>query len=155
MKNKRRLLLPLLFAIAISMLLAIPAFAKPKPKLDQKSISINVGQSVKLNLINAKKAKWTSSNKQVATVKNGLVVGKKAGKAVISAKVGKKTLKCKVNVLPVPAVQTYVCNTNTMKFHRPDCRSVNEILPKNRFDTTESREAIIAKGFVPCKICYP
>ena len=155
MQTRKKLTLLLFLVVVMSMLLAIPAFAKPKPKLDQKSVSINVGQSVKLNLINAKKAKWTSSNKKVATVKNGLVVGKKAGKAVISAKVGKKTLKCKVNVLPIPAVQTYVCNTNTMKFHRPDCRSVGEILPKNRFDTTESREAIIAKGFVPCKICCP
>ncbi len=49
----------------------------------------------------------------------------------------------------------YVLNTNTMKFHLPYCSSVEKIKAKNRLDSSESREAIIAKGYVPCKICDP
>ncbi len=155
MKSKKKLLLSILLMLAVAMSLAVTTYAKAKPQLSGKTLTINVGESAKLTLINAKRAKWTSSNKKVAGVKRGLVVGKKPGKAVITAQVGKKKLKCKVTVVSVPVVQTYVCNTNTMKFHYITCRSVAEIYPENRFDTTEPREAIIAKGFVPCKICNP
>ena len=44
------------------------------------------------------KVKVTSSNKKVAVVKNGVLTAKKAGKAVITYKVGKKTFKCVVTV---------------------------------------------------------
>ena len=155
MKSKRKLLLSILLMLAVAMSLAATTYAKAKPQLSDKTLTIEVGQSVKLTVTNGKKARWTSSNKKVAPVKRGLVVGKAPGKAVITAQVGKKKLKCRVTVVAVPVVQTYVCNTNTMKFHYITCRSVAEIYPENRFDTTEPREAIIAKGFVPCKICNP
>lgn len=50
---------------------------------------------------------------------------------------------------------TYVCNKNTMKFHYPDCDSVNEMKPKNRMDVTLTREEVIAQGYIPCKRCNP
>lgn len=58
------------------------------------------GKTVTLKLKNnKKKIKWSSSNKKVATVtKKGKVKGKKVGKATITAKVGKKKYKCKINV---------------------------------------------------------
>lgn len=47
---------------------------------------------------------------------------------------------------------TYVLNVKSKKFHRPSCES----LPKeNRSDSTQSREEIIAQGYVPCKGCNP
>ncbi len=49
----------------------------------------------------------------------------------------------------------YVLNKNTMKFHLPDCSSVGKMKAKNRIDSSESREAIIAKGYSPCKNCNP
>jgi len=49
----------------------------------------------------------------------------------------------------------YVCNTNTKKFHYPDCSSVREIKDKNRRDFTGSREELIAEGYQPCKRCNP
>ena len=49
----------------------------------------------------------------------------------------------------------YVLNTNTMKFHYPSCSSVRDIAPYNRQDTYDSRESIIARGYVPCKRCNP
>lgn len=46
----------------------------------------------------------------------------------------------------------YVLNNNTRKFHRPSCSSVEDI---NREDYTGSREALIKRGYEPCKRCRP
>lgn len=48
----------------------------------------------------------------------------------------------------------YVGNMNTKRFHRPDCRSVNEMHPNNK-TPIGSREEAIAAGYVPCKRCKP
>lgn len=50
---------------------------------------------------------------------------------------------------------TYVLNTNTGKFHYPECSSVSSIKAKNRSDTTMSYEEVLAAGYVPCKNCNP
>ena len=55
----------------------------------------------------------------------------------------------------VPNGITYVLNKNTMKFHLPSCSSVDTIKPKNRQDTTMSRDEVIGSGYVPCKRCNP
>ena len=58
--------------------------------------------------------------------------------------------------LPANAEEiTYVLNTNTKKFHRPDCSSVSSMKSKNRYDSTQSYEEITAAGYVPCKNCKP
>lgn len=49
----------------------------------------------------------------------------------------------------------YVLNNNTRKFHRPNCSSVGDIKASNREDYTGSREALIERGYVPCKRCLP
>ena len=51
--------------------------------------------------------------------------------------------------------QTYVLNTNTKKFHRPNCKSVSDMKEKNKKTVTKSREEIIADGYEPCKRCNP
>lgn len=51
--------------------------------------------------------------------------------------------------------QSYVLNTNTMKFHRPDCRAVSRMKPENRQDYTGTRESLISQGYSPCGICHP
>ena len=56
---------------------------------------------------------------------------------------------------PAAPVVTYVLNTNTKKFHYPDCASVDEIKPKNRLDVSWDRDEVIAQGYVPCKRCNP
>lgn len=55
----------------------------------------------------------------------------------------------------IPNGITYVLNKNTMKFHLPGCSSVDTIKPKNREDTTMSRDEVIGSGYVPCKRCNP
>lgn len=54
-----------------------------------------------------------------------------------------------------PQAVTYVLNTNTMKFHKPSCRSVKQIKPKNRLDTMATREDVVAQGYSSCGICHP
>ena len=50
---------------------------------------------------------------------------------------------------------TYVVNTNTGKFHYPACSSADDIAPENRMDWTGSRDALVSRGYVPCKRCNP
>lgn len=49
----------------------------------------------------------------------------------------------------------YVLNTNTRKFHHPNCASVPDIKPKNREDVTALRDELIAQGYSPCGRCKP
>jgi competence protein ComEC len=51
--------------------------------------------------------------------------------------------------------ESYVLNTNTMKFHRPGCPSADKIKPKNKEYVTRSREDILQQGYSPCKNCNP
>ena len=52
---------------------------------------------------------------------------------------------------------TYVYNSNTEKFHYPDCLSVEDIKPRNRIDLNCSREELlnIYPKAKPCKRCKP
>lgn len=50
---------------------------------------------------------------------------------------------------------TYVLNTNTMRFHRPDCSCVQDIRDGNRQDSSAGREELIAAGYRACKVCNP
>lgn len=50
---------------------------------------------------------------------------------------------------------TYVVNTNTGKFHRPDCDAVPKIAKQNRKDLESGRDALIAQGYTACGICKP
>lgn len=88
-----------------------------KSKLSSKKETIYVGDTVQLELLSANgDVKWSTSNKKIAIVKNGLVTGKKKGKATITATdtVTGKKYKCKVTV---KAKKTSSNNTvsNTVK----------------------------------------
>ena len=50
---------------------------------------------------------------------------------------------------------TYVCNTNTKKFHDPSCSSVKQMKNKNKKEVTSSRDELIAQGYSPCGRCHP
>lgn len=89
------------FVLSLALTLGFSSVqAQAAPKLNRKSATITVGKTVKLKVKGTKKkVKWSSTKKSVCTVsKSGLVKGKKAGTAVIKAKVAKKTLKCTVKV---------------------------------------------------------
>lgn len=50
---------------------------------------------------------------------------------------------------------TYICNTNTKKFHYPGCSSVNQMKEANKLPVASTREELIAQGYTPCKNCNP
>lgn len=49
----------------------------------------------------------------------------------------------------------YVLNTNSMKFHLPDCAGVESMSPANRQDYTGSRQELLDQGYSPCGTCKP
>lgn len=78
-----------------------------QPKISKKKISATVGAQTTLSVSNAKKkVKWSTSNKKIVKISStsgkkkstATLVAVKKGKATITAKVGKKKLKCKVTV---------------------------------------------------------
>lgn len=80
------------------------ASAKEKPKLNKQKVTVKVGKSVKIKVLNAgkkAKVKWSVKNKKIATVKKGKITGKKKGNTKVIATVGKRKLVCKVKVVPV------------------------------------------------------
>ena len=105
MKKQKSMVLLLIFAMALSLLPQSAFAAKKKVKLNKKMVTVNVGKTVKIKLQNnKKKVKWTvtSGKKNVTLSKKKktevTIRGKKAGKAKVQAKVGKKKYVCKVTV---------------------------------------------------------
>lgn len=74
----------------------------PKPKkisLNKKSVELIKGDIKKLNVKNASGSiKWRTNNKSVATVSNGIIKAKEAGKATITVTANGQTKSCKVKV---------------------------------------------------------
>ncbi|WP_373484357.1 Ig-like domain-containing protein [Acetobacterium sp.] len=74
-------------------------------RLNKTGMVISVGENQELKVIfsNANEdldnpVNWESSDSNVASVKDGIVTGNKAGTTMITAKVGDKTATCKVTV---------------------------------------------------------
>lgn len=83
------------------------AMAAKKPKLSKSKLTITAGKTAALKVKNAKKkVKWSVNKKKIVkiTSKSGkkkeavVLKGLKKGKAVVTAKVGKKKIKCKITV---------------------------------------------------------
>ena len=51
--------------------------------------------------------------------------------------------------------KTYVLNTNSKTFHKPDCGSVGKIKDSNKQIFVGTREEAIKNGYSPCKSCNP
>lgn len=60
-----------------------------------------------------------------------------------------------VTPTPTSSAISYVLNTNTHKFHYPDCRSVSKMKDKNKSYVESTREDIISRGYIPCGNCNP
>ena len=53
------------------------------------------------------------------------------------------------------AVQSYVLNNGSKKFHKPDCSGAEKISAKNKENFKGRRAELISKGYSPCGICKP
>lgn len=100
MKSKKKLLISLMLLFSFCFALIPSTEVEAAVKLNKKKVTLYVGKSTTLKVKGTKKkAKWTSSNKKVATVSSkGKVKAKKKGTAKITAKIGKKKYTCKVTV---------------------------------------------------------
>lgn len=88
------LLLAMLFSV-----MAGAQKAEAAVKLNKTKATLAVNEILQLKLTGtSKKVKWSSSNKSVASVTGGKVKAKKEGEATITAKVGKKSYRCKITV---------------------------------------------------------
>lgn len=50
---------------------------------------------------------------------------------------------------------SYILNTNSMKFHYPDCSGAKKMKEENKKESSQSREEIINMGYSPCGTCKP
>lgn len=83
-----------------------------KPEISKKKVTIESGKSYILKVKGtSRKVVWTSSNRNVVTVKNGKITGKKPGNTTVIAKVNGSVLKCNIRV------------TATKKPHKDDTQN--------------------------------
>ena len=52
-------------------------------------------------------------------------------------------------------INDYVLNTNSKKFHLPDCKNAKDIKQENREFYSGSRKSVISMGYKPCGGCNP
>lgn len=102
MKKKLLLILPIML-LAIFYFVGDADAGSTTLNLTTDSYTLSQGKTLqlKINGVKAKKVKWKSSNKKVATVsKNGTVKAVKSGKATISGKYKGITFKTNITVQP-------------------------------------------------------
>lgn len=139
MKNKGKKLFGAVVMMLMIALMAMPVSAAPK--LSKKTVSVTVGKTIKLKVKKAKgkKIKWSSSKKSIATVsQKGVVKAKKPGTVKITAKVGKKKLRCKVTVRK----NEYVLSR--LDFSNPSSSGF-ELIPTNLY---------YSNGSLVCKVAF-
>ena len=145
----------LTLALLLLIIMPIQAQASSKVKLNKTKITLLTGKAYQLKVKGTtSKVKWSSSKKSVATVKNGKVTAKKAGKTTITAKVGKKKLTCKVTVNQ--AVTSIKLNKTSLKLETGKSYTLKATVGPNKaknkkvtWKTSNSKVAIVdAKGKV-------
>lgn len=61
----------------------------------------------------------------------------------------------KKNTVNSDKKQTYIINTNTKKFHKPDCSSIEDIKDENKEEYKGTRTELTQQGYEPCGRCKP
>ena len=115
-------------------------------KLNKSSLTLTVGStsSLKVKGAKAKKVKWSSNKKSIATVTSaGKVRAKATGNATITAKVSKKKLRCKVNVKTksgngTKANPKSAYNNNTITFYEEGKKKGTFQIKLLRFESGDS-----------------
>ena len=150
----------LMMSLFIGIIAVQPASAKTTVKLSKKSVTLAPEAKYQLSVIGApgdSTIKWTSSKKSVATVKNGIVTAKKAGKSTITATVNGTKIKCKVKVTkPAQAsfkadvkVKTFATNADYFKALCELIKTSDAGIKKSSKDITELHTNRIVVGGTP------
>lgn len=103
MKKIVKKLLIALMCLALIQPVVMPTEAQAATvKLNKTGMKLTIGKSTYLKLTGTKKTPvWKSSNPKVASVTSkGKVTALKSGKSIVTAKLGGKTYRCGVNVVP-------------------------------------------------------
>lgn len=103
MKNLKKVLsifLAIALLVSSTAVFNVESVNAASPKLNKTKITLVAGKSTNLKVSGTNhKVKWSTSDQTVVTVSNkGKVTGKNIGTAIITAKVGKQKLQCKVTV---------------------------------------------------------
>ena len=97
----------MMVVFAAMLLMVAPVQAASKTKTTK--VTMKAGQSKTLRVKTAGKVKWSSSNKAIVSVnKKGKIVARRAGKAKITAKYGKKKAVFVVTVKSTPCVASSI-----------------------------------------------
>ena len=91
---------------------------------------------------------WNNGNSEINESASTQVKQAMAEAALVTEAVQEENVEDNVEI-------TYVLNTNSKKFHKTTCDSVNDMSQKNRQDVTLTREEITELGYIPCKRCNP
>ena len=126
--------------------------------LNKTSLSLTVGKSATLKVKGTTaKVIWKSSDRTVATVSSkGKVVAKKEGKATVTAKVQKKSLKCKVTVKGVtPLTQNWTADSAAAKSIREYVKKVTNPDDEANFIPVKDRIAVFdMDGTLTCETFF-
>lgn len=138
-------------------------YAAKTPTISNSKITVTAGSSKTIKVNNAgKKVSWKSSNKSIVKItstsgKNNYkakIKGVKKGSATITAKVGGKTLKCKVTVKPKSSAKksttVYITPTGKKYHSTPGCPT----LSKSKTIKSVSINSAKAQGYTACKVCH-
>lgn len=111
MTRTRKMVTMMMVVFAAMLLMVAPVQAASKTKTTK--VTLKAGQSKTLRVKTAGKVKWSSSNKAIVTVdKKGKIVARRAGKAKVTAKYGKKKAVFVVTVKDTPCVASSIRKEN-------------------------------------------
>ena len=116
----------------------------------QPGITINyaTGASQLTSASNAQSTKRTTTKS--ATTKTPAAVATAPNNAVAANRKSAST-----SAVAQQSQGKYILNTNTKKFHKPSCPSVDQMSEKNKKIYNGTRDTVVAKGYQPCKNCNP
>lgn len=110
-KKMRKTMVTMMMVFAAMLLMVAPVQAASKTKTTK--VTLKAGQSKTLRVKTAGKVKWSSSNKTIVSVnKKGKIVARRAGKAKITAKYGKKKAVFVVTVKNTPCITSSIRKEN-------------------------------------------
>lgn len=110
-KKMEKAMVTMMMVFAAMLLMVAPVQAASKTKTTK--VTLKAGQSKTLRVKTAGKVKWSSSNKAIVSVnKKGKIVARRAGKAKITAKYGKKKAVFVVTVKNTPCITSSIRKEN-------------------------------------------
>ncbi len=117
-----------LLSLVITNLPEVSSAQSKKIKLSKRNVILNKNESCKIKLKAAKKKKikWYSTNKKIASVKNGLLKAKKKGQCIVIAKYKGKEYKCNVLVKKMKSIAKAPVSNAKLPAKTP---SVSQSLP--------------------------